>query len=66
MSDDRSASPLNMTPCPQCGIDVHDRAVACPNCGTKIYVNSPADITPTRHPPGSSSDRSVQNRPDGQ
>ncbi len=42
---------LNRIPCPKCGELVDDRAVGCPNCGEKIYVETPADITPTRHPP---------------
>ncbi|TWU26254.1 hypothetical protein Pla52o_01070 [Novipirellula galeiformis] len=44
-------APLNHVTCPHCGNDVDDRAPACPKCGEKIYVISPGDITPTRHPP---------------
>lgn len=42
---------LNKVPCPNCGKLVDDRAVACPACGEKIYVEIPGDITPTKHPP---------------
>jgi rRNA maturation protein Nop10 len=44
-------APLNEIVCPKCGRDVHDRAPACPHCGEPIYVISPGEITPTRHPP---------------
>ncbi|MFG0291381.1 MAG: zinc ribbon domain-containing protein [Rhodopirellula sp. JB044] len=44
-------APLNQTPCPACGKHVMDRAVACPHCGEKIYVEHPGGITPTRHRP---------------
>lgn len=40
---------LNETPCGNCGEPVFDRAPACPNCGHKIYVEHPGDITPTKH-----------------
>lgn len=49
--DDRHL--LNWVVCPQCQQLVDDRAPACPNCGTKIYVEHPADITPTRNEPES-------------
>ncbi len=42
-------APLNTVACPNCGEQVDDRAPACPACGTKIYVETPADITPVRH-----------------
>ncbi|KAA1261463.1 hypothetical protein LF1_40130 [Rubripirellula obstinata] len=45
----KDTAPLNHTPCNQCGKPVDDRAPACPNCGGKIYVEHPADITPTKH-----------------
>ncbi|WP_146576973.1 zinc ribbon domain-containing protein [Neorhodopirellula pilleata] len=44
-------APLNQVPCPKCGEPVDDRAVGCPSCGEKIYVEHPADITSTKHPP---------------
>lgn len=40
---------LNKTPCVGCGNLVDDRAPACPNCGKKIYIEHPGDITPTKH-----------------
>ena len=49
--NERDTAPLNHTPCPSCGKHVDDRAPACPKCGEKIYVEHPADITPTKHPP---------------
>jgi rRNA maturation protein Nop10 len=42
-------APLNETPCNQCGRPVDDRAPACPNCGEKVYVEHPGDITPVKH-----------------
>ncbi|WP_145299319.1 zinc ribbon domain-containing protein [Crateriforma conspicua] len=45
------SAPLNRVRCPNCQQSVDDRAVACPNCGNKIYVEHPGDITPTKHPP---------------
>ncbi len=44
-------APLNQVECPGCGKHVDDRAPACPDCGEKIYVISPGNITPTKHPP---------------
>ncbi|GEM_PF-3228054 len=61
--DQQKEHPLNHVPCPNCGQMVDDRAVACPNCGEKIYVETPADITPTRHRPMYESPR---NRPSRQ
>ncbi|KAA5542631.1 zinc-ribbon domain-containing protein [Roseiconus nitratireducens] len=55
---ENSSSPLNHVRCPGCGYEVDDRAVACPRCGEKIYVEHPGDITPTRHPPVSYPGRS--------
>ncbi|WP_417749856.1 hypothetical protein [Rosistilla oblonga] len=43
--------PLNHTVCPKCHREVDDRAVGCPHCGERIYVEVPGGITPTRHPP---------------
>ncbi|TWT98520.1 zinc ribbon domain-containing protein [Stieleria varia] len=43
-------SSLNHVRCPGCGKWVDDRAPACPECGEKIYVETPGDITPTKHP----------------
>lgn len=51
MSREKEDAPLNQVPCPNCGSFVNDQAVGCPECGEKIYVNVPGDITPTRHPP---------------
>lgn len=45
----QDTAPLNQTPCNGCGKPVDDRAPACPNCGEKIYVEHPGDITPTKH-----------------
>jgi predicted amidophosphoribosyltransferase len=42
---------LNQVTCPKCKQRVDDQAPACPNCGTKISVEIPADMTPTRNPP---------------
>jgi H/ACA ribonucleoprotein complex subunit 3 len=49
--DDRA--PLNHVVCPKCHQRVDDQAPACPNCGEKISVEYPADISPTRHAPDS-------------
>ncbi|EMI21215.1 hypothetical protein RMSM_01846 [Rhodopirellula maiorica SM1] len=61
-------APLNHVPCPHCGKHVDDRAVACPQCGEKIYVEHPADITPTRHSqidfPGESNESLQPNAPE--
>lgn len=57
MNDDKSAKEtkatrhLNQISCPQCGKLIDDRAPACPRCGRQNYVEHPADITPTKHPP---------------
>ncbi|QEG00481.1 hypothetical protein Mal15_45510 [Stieleria maiorica] len=45
----KDAALLNRTPCSKCGKVVDDRAPACPWCGESIYVEHPADITPTKH-----------------
>ncbi|TWU44398.1 hypothetical protein Q31b_19340 [Novipirellula aureliae] len=47
----KDTAPLNQIPCPNCGKHVDDRAVACPHCGEKIYVNVPGDIASASNPP---------------
>lgn len=47
----RSESVLNQIICSQCGQLVADQAPACPNCGAKVNVELPADITPVRNDP---------------
>gem|GEM_PF-5495068 len=42
---------LNRIKCPDCGFLVDDRAPACPQCGRKVYVETPADMSPARHAP---------------
>jgi len=37
--------------CPSCGRAVLPTAVACPDCGEKIFIEHPADLERVRHKP---------------
>lgn len=65
-ADGAAEHPLDRLACPDCGEVVDETVPACPSCGRKMYVEHPADITPTRHAAESGAEPANHPYPDQQ